>query len=334
MLLVLSSLAACDDARRVPTGPAAGRDAAGPRDADGGAPGVDAGAPLVDAAALDAAGPSVDAQAIDASGGLDVGHLDAARLDASASPDAGPADVGVTVYGFVGLSQTVIPPSTALTSASAGFFLASAAAPCVQVVDGACTVSDCPVSTTAPPAIDAGPLTVRIGARTFTTRYSAADGYYTPDTVMMSTWSGGEVVTFSGAGSGVVPAFSGTLTAPVAVVLTQPALPAPGTPLIITRASPLTATWRGGGVGDVAVSVAVTGAGRSVSALCTAPSAAGALTVPAQVLARLPAGSGSFSSYARAYDVLTRGAASISVQLTHTVVSSGGGVASVLATLR
>lgn len=330
----MACLGACDGARRVPTGPAVARDASAGRDAaDAGAAAVDADV-LDGAAAPDAAG-SADAHSLDAHS-LDAGHLDASTpLDASASPDAaGPADAGITTYGFVGLSQTVIPPSTALTSASAGFFLASAVGPCVQVVDGACTVSDCPVSSTSPRALDGGPITVRVGARTFATRYSAADGYYLPETVMMAVWSGGEVVSFSGAGSGVVPPFSGTLTAPSAVVLTQPALPAPGTPLVITRASPLLATWRDGGVGEVVVTVAATGTSRSVSAVCAAPAAAGALTISPQVLARLPAGSGSYSTYVRAFDVLTPGAASVSVQLTHTVVSSGGGVASVLATLR
>ena len=101
MLLLLSSLAACDDARRVPTGPAVGRDAAGARYADGGTPSADAealdGALSLDGG-LDAGGPAADAQAGDASGRLDVGGLDAAGLDASASPDAaGAGDAGVTV---------------------------------------------------------------------------------------------------------------------------------------------------------------------------------------------------------------------------------------------
>lgn len=326
-------LAACDDVRRVPTGPAVARDAGMARDAADAAPSADADV-VDDAAAPDAAEVG-DAQPLDARS-LDAGRLDAsAPLDASTAADAaGPVDAGPTAYGFVGLSQTVVPPSTALTTASAGFYRAGALAPCVQVMDGACTVSDCPVSTTAPPALDGGPLTVRVGARTFTTRYSASDGYYTPDTVMMAVWSGGEAVSFSGAGSAVVPPFTGTLTAPAAVVLTQPALPAPGTPLMITRAAPLTATWQGRGAGEVVVTVAVSGSSRSVSAVCAAPAAAGALTVSSQVLTRLPAGSGSFSSYVRAFDVVTAGSASITVQLTHTVVSSGGGVASVLATLR
>lgn len=331
-------LVACDGARRVPTGPAVARDASAGRDA---AAAVDADG-LDGAAAPDAPGSTSDAQTLDAHAAVDAGVLDASgavdasgALDASGAPDAAtPGDAGITTYGFVGLSQTVIPPTTALTSASAGFFLASAVGPCVQVVDGACTVSDCPVSSTAPRALDGGPITVRVGARTFTTRYSAADGYYTPDTLMMAAWSGGEAVSFSGAGSGVVPPFTGTLTAPSAVVLTQPTLPAPGTPLLVTRTSPLSAAWRDGGVGEVVVTVAATGSSRSVSAVCTAPAAAGALTISPQVLGRLPAGSGSFSTYVRAFDVLTPGTVSVSVQLTHTVVSSGGGVASVLATLR
>jgi hypothetical protein len=111
--------------------------------------------------------------------------------------------------------------------------------------------------------------------------------------------SSGGTFTFKGSGGSNSP-FIGPFTA--SVVFPNPILTwaNPTAAATVTRSSGLNVTWSGGASGTFVIisgSSSATVAGQSVSGsyTCIAPVSAGSFTVPAYVLAILPAGTGSTS---------------------------------------
>jgi hypothetical protein len=114
-----------------------------------------------------------------------------------------------------------------------------------------------------------------------------------------AAYQAGDVLTFSATGA-TVPAFANqSITAPSAITLTAPAVPAAGMRYPIVRASPLVVSWTGSTTGEVVIglSSALLPSGTMTSStstdvICRAPTAAQTLTVPATALAALNATAG------------------------------------------
>ena len=167
-LAALSALLmACDDTRRVPSGPVNPRPTTRDAGARDDARASDAAAVSPDANALEdaAIAPRFDAQIADTA---------VPQVDASASPDAAVATA--RYYGSVFVSQTAYT-AVAVTSLTAGFSEPLSPSPCTPLVFGACTAYRCPASQPAtPPPAEAGLVTARISGQSFSTAFSAATG--------------------------------------------------------------------------------------------------------------------------------------------------------------
>jgi hypothetical protein len=91
-----------------------------------------------------------------------------------------------------------------------------------------------------------------------------------------------------------VPAFTGTLTMPSPVTVTAPMLSLTA-PTMISRSQALAAAWTGGTTGKVSVLLVSSQSASSVTVSCSFDAAAGMGTVPADVMALIPAGTGTIT---------------------------------------
>lgn len=216
------------------------------------------------------------------------------------TPDAGVPDAGDAsprAMGFVMLTQGVIGRTStgnpiAGFSAFPRFFNAEVG--CSRTDAEACSVYTCASRTLAPlpgPS-NVGDLTVsnltHPAMGPFISRVAPA-GNYPQSTVSAPLWAGGDTLQFQAAGAdGGAPAFSQTLTAAPVVEVTAPAFPTSG-PMLVSRSSPLSLTWRATpGTTVTAFLSSVSGLG-VVWAFCAWRGEAGAATIPTTVLSQLPA---------------------------------------------
>lgn len=225
-------------------------------------PGVEAGRPSDGGAGGAADGPGAE-------GG-------AAPADAApAGPELKPGEVAL---GSIGLTQFPSGPAVvSQATASAGFSIGPA---CPEQTLGDCTFTDC---TFQGRDLEAGAVSILGG----TAPVMLEDGM----ALTTAIFKGAETLRFvvGGSASGV-PAFEETLVAPSAtpVQFTFPAL-ASGRG-IVKRSEPLAVTWTNATSGTVTVNLVVPRGPRSVIAICSYAAARGTASIPADLLARFPAG--------------------------------------------
>jgi hypothetical protein len=207
---------------------------------------------------------------------------------------ATPPDLWGTVSaGLIGVSS--FSSSAGISSAMEAFFWPTpyfTSPTCTYATSGSCVLSTCGL--VKPPDggyggfVSAGTLTLTGGAKTVTITPNP-DGTYPPwsDTTAM-LFTGGETLTLSASGA-TVSAFSTSLTAPAQILVSTPALPAPGSKLAVARSADFPMSWIGGGTGNAqAILSAITSTNRG-DIVCTVPASKGALTIPASLLMQLPA---------------------------------------------
>lgn len=195
--------------------------------------------------------------------------------------------------GFVSIQSydAMNVPSTPTRggTASAGFFSSGNYCTTTQTI-GACEVATC--TTTAPPAVSAGAITIT-GAAEAITLTPAADHTYATFMASSPLFSGGESITFSAAGADV-PAFSASITTPAKTTITSPAKPTPNAPYLnINRTLDMTVRWTGGGSGQVQVALDSSNADHRI--FCRFEASAGSGTLSAAALMTLDAGLGGFA---------------------------------------
>lgn len=200
-------------------------------------------------------------------------------------------------------------------TANIGFIAAPATDPaCTTTTRGACTLTDCAVSDAAPPAptyASAGTVTFSGGSPSVTMSATPdAEGRYTPaskDYGGVRPFRGGEAAMVTATG-GEVPAFSKAMTYPLLLVLDKPNAP-DATPVSVARSSDLELAWSRG-TSDVELFMTAIDIGRNdgrrAVLTCRFPSASGAATVPATLLAGLREGA-TVSLFTAAKQDLTAG---------------------------
>lgn len=204
------------------------------------------------------------------------------------SSDLAPsADLGsYPTYGFVYASNT--SNSSSKRHVLVAMIYSQPYMSCTTKTSGGCTLSICQVPEPAkPPYASAGTLTLTGGARTLTLTPNADKSYTTLVDNTQTLWNGGEPLTLTASGADV-PAFTTQLTAPTPVVITSPLPPGAGGPISISRASDLQMTWTGGN-GKVRGGISVSYASSTASLICVAAASAGSYTLPAAMIAQLPA---------------------------------------------
>lgn len=166
---------------------------------------------------------------------------------------------------------------------------------CTTRTSGPCQIRECSVSAdagTTSPSRSAGVVSFT-GAGEMLSLQPSADGTYAGDAPRNEIFPAGTEVSVS-AGGDAVPAFSTTVRVPARVEITAPMLSL-ATTTNINRATPLATSWTGGTSGKVLVFLASATSARSASVSCTYDASAGSATIAADVLAALPAGSGSIA---------------------------------------
>jgi hypothetical protein len=134
----------------------------------------------------------------------------------------------------------------------------------------------------------AGTITVSIGD---TGRSQSlvpdANGNYATKSVAANFLSGGELLDVSATG-GDAPAFHQTVENPLALLLSEPAMP-DGGGLTVSRAQDLKLVWtRGTADGAFLVEGSSVSGGTITQIDCTAPADVGTMTIPAATLGKLP----------------------------------------------
>ncbi len=167
---------------------------------------------------------------------------------------------------------------------------------CMPTTYGACAVWDCPVTDpgggptpepTTPP--DAGSITIASEMDTFSVELTpdatGAYGLSTPSGYL----GGGETVTITASGGGV-PAFTHTLTYPLVLLLTEPALAAGEGTVHASRSADLVLRWDRG-IKGVALQIQTRSTTSGAPYLvCLAAAEDGTLTIPAAALTAVAAG--------------------------------------------
>lgn len=267
----------------------------------------------------DAAGPSTTGGAGGAgAGGEGPGGPGAGGGDAGGGGDA-PEWEGEPLPTRIGaVSIRTLPdadgPEPEYGAATAYFFDYDGSTGCSRIVDGPCAVYRCmppdPITGT-----EAGVITVTGTTPPVTLEPDAvgqADPSYTKVQSEAPLWAEGDVVTVSAAG-GVVPAFEATLVAPTRATITTPDL---AQDVVVTRAAGLDLAWSAEGQGGVlAVSIGVPG-DVAYQLVCGFPIDDGAATIPAAMLAHLPAGTDARIGFSnRADEIVDAGGFEVTVEL-------------------
>lgn len=190
---------------------------------------------------------------------------------------------GVTIFSEKGASGTY-----------AGFYTTPNAmkGDCTISIEGSCLVRIC----TTPDVIGTNPVPQSAGTITITggkkplTLIPDAMGNYSSTKDSLPLWDGGEMITVSGAGA-TVPAFTMTLTAPVAIDITEPLNQGGGTPMALDRSKDFVLTWTNGGPGSFYLTMydGMFNVTSKHMLACYFPSAPGTGTVPKAALQALPA---------------------------------------------
>jgi len=188
---------------------------------------------------------------------------------------------------------------------------------------GKCSISDCATTNW----VSAGAIMVKTSAATLMLD-PGGDNSYPTQATQTALYTMGETITVSGAG-GVVPAFSGTLTAPGKPTLTSP-LPQQGK-VLVDRSRAFAFTWTGGGSGDVWITMSANGT-RSIS--CRFAASSGSGSIPSDVLGALPAGMGSFGLSGLATTTKDAGDWEVTLQAFYSAVYPDGTMAAGQTTLQ
>lgn len=221
------------------------------------------------------------------------------------SPNAPQKGGAVSV---ISLSGMVAGMTFANTTVTAGFGENSSTSSvrCTQRTQGACTINECTTPATdggaAPQdagasnngARSAGVITISGGGQ-MVQLMPGADNQYMTSNQQVQVFAPGTALTVSAAGDPMgVPAFTGMLTMPSAVTVTAPMLSfTAATP--ISRSQALAAAWTGGTTGKVSVVLVSSQSSSSVTVSCSFDAAGGTGTVPADIMALLPAGTGTIA---------------------------------------
>lgn len=198
-----------------------------------------------------------------------------------APPPAHSGGAGVNVYKGIGGGSTIVG-----TSAYASFDAAPNQCPVLMHV-GNCYVEQC--STTMPTHMYQNAGTVHItGTSQPITLTPATDNTYMSFTATADLAQPGDMITVTADGT-TVPGYTETLAMPSKVTVTSPAKPTGA--LSVARSADFTVAWSGGTTGDVELS-ASSGTQGAPFVYCQLSASAGTGTIPAALLAMLPAGTG------------------------------------------
>lgn len=216
------------------------------------------------------------------------------------APSTPPPQPPPTKSGTVTLLQNLDSAGHAQYLVVAGFAGASSRYPssrCTQLVQDDCKLSDCSYDTRQTPQglapqVSAGAIEVH-GARIPLTLMPDAGGRYRQEAGPGPLWVEGGALTVSASGADVPP-FVLSLPRMGLVRMTNPTGSGVAS-AAVDRLVPLSVTWTGSSVGQVAVTVLSFEQGprdhHTVSIHCVYSAARGGATVPAALVARLIAGS-------------------------------------------
>jgi hypothetical protein len=205
-------------------------------------------------------------------------------------------------YGFVQFGTIFHYPEPGLgyRLATAAFYRArpaAAAGPCTTTSFGSCSLTSCdpnPIDPPEPepepepdprPAPNAGDISIRTTGTFTVDLVPDGIGIYVP-TAQDGLLLGQESATITAAGSDV-PAFSHTMTVPLLLLLTEPALAEDQTFVTVPRNADLVLRWDRG---VEALNVQVQSVGGVARLYCNAPSEDGTLTVERAALGALDSG--------------------------------------------
>jgi hypothetical protein len=243
----------------------------------------------------------------------DAGLFDGERPDAPARPDVGAPDADFT--GFIyAISRSSVADGSTLESyaVTAGFAEPPAEVCTDRTPFGAqddCRVSECVPRTPEPldggVRPNAGFITVS-GGRDLVQLFWF-NGQYQPWSVVGYTlFAGGQTLSARADGQQIA-GFSGEVVTPERPTLTTPAIPAPGSPLEISRDRAFDFTWEGVTRGELSVVISVLELNRRFSVTCRFPADSGEGEIPRAVLSAIPAGDGFYELRAENTTELTAG---------------------------
>jgi hypothetical protein len=175
---------------------------------------------------------------------------------------------------------------------------------CTWSTIGPCTALQCPNSMPPPTKNPSAGMVSITGARVSWADGPDANGFYAFQTDNSGyAWKAGNTITYSAPGADL-PMFSGSVTAPSIMTLTQPAT----VPAMIDRTTPWSLQWTPGPAGQVLRVTMNYGTASAVSAIdCALPLDAGHGVIPAAALQYLPAGTVTLSVEAVAKKVIAAG---------------------------
>jgi hypothetical protein len=223
---------------------------------------------------------------------------------AGSSGTAGGAGASTESYGVVQFGTIFHYPDQGLayTLATAGFYRArpaSGVGPCTTTAFGPCSVRSCEVNPTDPPEPEpepppepdprpapvAGDISIRSTGDFTIDLVPDATGIYV-QTGRMGTLLGQESVTITATGA-EVPAFNHTMTYPLLLLLTEPALAADQVVVTVPRNQDLVLAWDRGVAG---LELQLQSVGGTAQLYCNVPSEDGTLTLEAAAMLGLDEG--------------------------------------------
>ena len=206
-------------------------------------------------------------------------------------PVTGDASVTTTYYGWIGVVSTPAndPSAQAETGVLASFARTADVTPAATPViaaEGPCKVQDIPIP--APGSVTlvgAGTLSIEVGGTTLPVPKLNGNAY----------GGSGSGALFQGCvraratgEPGGAPAFDVNVAAPSRVTVTAPVVT--GGALSQARSQPLGITWTGGANGSASVTLTTLGVSPARGVACLLDASAGSVTIPADLMSRLPAG--------------------------------------------
>ncbi len=160
--------------------------------------------------------------------------------------DGGDASLLGPSYGSIALAQTATSAGAYSYTLTVGFSSTSGATGCTtKTLTPACVQTSCPASTSAPPSLSAGVVTVHLGTAGPTAPATPrGSSYPAPTAVTGQLFKPGDLLSASAAGaSGGIAAFSAQAIAPDDIQVTTPSS---FTGLSFPRSQPLTVDWGNG----------------------------------------------------------------------------------------
>jgi hypothetical protein len=208
----------------------------------------------------------------------------------SGNPGGGPDAPPAAHSGGAGLAEShpTNPGATVNTSAFAAFDGGPNECTTMDRM-GPCYVQHCDRSMAM--YVSAGAITISGGAGQPISLVPDASNRYSPFSMPAELFPAGQTINLAASGA-TAPAYTASVTMPGQVTITSPAKPAGS--LAVTRSQDFTITWSSQMTDIVEVS-ASSNPDPNTELVCAFPAAAGSGTVPAALLAMLPAGMGGMS---------------------------------------